>query len=241
MIRANTARRLCLLTALAAGAATLTACSGTHPGSDTVVTADTQRALTPAEALRDLKRGNERFVARRATGHDYLTQAEKTASAQHPKAIVLGCLDSRVPPEIVFDQGIGDIFVGRVAGNFENIDLLGSMEFGTAVVGSKLIVVLGHTSCGAVMGAIDQAQLGNLTQTLQEIEPAIASVPHSPADRTSKNTDFVNAVTEANVRKTVRDIQERSTVIADLVARGDLMVVGAIYDLHTGRVHWLES
>ncbi len=234
-------RRLTVL-AIAAGALAAGACShgGSHGTSD-VLTASEQRALTPSRVLSDLKRGNERFVAHRGTDYNYVAQAEKTASGQHPKAIILGCVDSRVPPEVIFDQGIGDVFVGRVAGNFENVDLLGSMEFATAVAGSKLIVVLGHTACGAVKGAIDQARLGNLTELLAEIEPAIGAVPHDPADRTSKNTDFVNAVIEANVRQTVRDIKDRSPVITDLVQRGDLMVVGAIYDLESGRVTWLDS
>jgi carbonic anhydrase len=237
----NATRRLALLT-LAAGALAASACSKAPlTRSADVLTRTEQQGLTPDLVLADLKRGNDRYVSGDTIHRDHIAQAERTASGQYPKAIILGCLDSRVPPEVVFDQGIGDIFVGRVAGNIENQDMVGSMEFGTAVAGSKLIVVLGHTSCGAVKGAIDRVELDNLTYLLAEIEPAIGAVPHTPAERTSKNTAFVDAVTAENVRLTVRDIQSRSPVIADLVKRGELRVVGAVYDLHTGRVHWLES
>ncbi len=224
-------------------AAALAGCAASHHGAEApvsagVMTQEAQRALTPDAVLADLKAGNERFVANRGMDRNWLGQARATASGQYPKAIVLGCLDSRVPPELVFDQGIGDIFVGRVAGNFENQDLVGSMEFGTAVAGSKLIVVLGHTSCGAVMGAIDRAQLGNLTAMLANIEPAVAS---TGGERASSNKDFVRRVTEENVRRTVRDIQSRSEVISGLVSEGKLRVVGAVYELESGRVRWLDN
>ncbi len=216
----------------------LSGCATTQMGSDSsVTTSEAQKSMTPDDVLADLKAGNDRFVSGDTRGYDYLTQAELTASGQYPKAIVLGCLDSRVPPEIVFDQGIGDIFVGRVAGNFENIDMLGSMEFGTVVAGSKLIVVLGHESCGAVKGAIDQAELGNLTATLANIDVNTSGVP---GERSSKNTALVESVTKANVKQTVRDIQLRSPVLADLVRKGELKVVGAMYDLDTGRVTWMD-
>lgn len=232
--------RLAILIA-ATAALTGVACSPSSERSADVLTRQEQQALTPDAVLADLKAGNRRYVSRNTINRDWAAQARHTAEGQYPKAIILGCVDSRVPPEFVFDQGIGDIFVGRVAGNCENIDMLGSMEFGTAIAGSKLIVVLGHTSCGAVKGAIDRAQLANLTELLAQIEPAVDAVAHEPSERTSKNLDFVNRVAEANVRMTVRDIQERSTVIAELVRRGDLKVVGAMYDLETGEVTWLES
>ncbi|HED54709.1 MAG TPA: carbonic anhydrase [Phycisphaerales bacterium] len=205
--------------------------------SGVVLTQQQQVSMTPDAALADLKAGNRRFVAGQTQGYDLLTQAKATASGQYPKAIILGCLDSRVPPEMVFDQGIGDIFVGRVAGNFENQDLLGSMEFGTKLAGSKLIVVLGHGSCGAVKGAIDQVELGNLTATLENINVDTSDIA---GERSSKNKTLVASVIESNVRQTVRDIQSRSPVIADLVEQGELKVVGAIYNLDTGRVSWLD-
>lgn len=206
------------------------------------MTAPMQQGMSPDMVLADLKAGNERFASRKATTQDWLVQASSTAMAgQFPKAIVLGCLDSRVIPEIAFDQGIGDLFVGRVAGNFENTDLLGSMEFGTVVAGSKLIVVLGHTSCGAVKGTIDRARLGNLTEMLTNIEPAVASVPTGTDGRTSADSEYVDRVVEANVRQTVRDIMTRSTVLSERVASGDLRIVGAVYDLSTGKVRWLDS
>lgn len=206
-----------------------------------VTTKAEQTALTPGEILDDLKAGNERFVAGRSTRQDWLAQAAQTArDGQYPKAIVLSCLDSRVPVEIVFDQGIGDVFVGRVAGNFENTDLLGSKEFGVAAAGAKLIIVLGHTSCGAVKGAIDSAELGNLTATLENIRPAVAAAGEMP-DMTSANDAWVARVTEANVRRTIADISARSPVLSGLVDRGELMIVGGVYDLATGKIDWLEG
>jgi carbonic anhydrase len=203
-----------------------------------VVTADAQAAMTPDAVLAELKAGNERFVSKKVIARDYLAQVNATAKGQYPKAIILGCLDSRVPPEVVFDQGIGDLFVGRVAGNFENVDMLGSMEFGTKLAGSKLIVVLGHTSCGAVKGAVAGAKLGNLTETLENLaEPLAEAKQKLGAD--ASNDALVDATTEANVRMTVRDILGRSEVMRDLVESGDLKVVGAIYDIATGKVRWL--
>lgn len=209
-------------------------------GVASVSTSASQGAATPDSVLAELKEGNRRFVAGRSTRYDWLGQTAATASGQHPKAIVLGCLDSRVIPEVAFDEGIGDLFVGRVAGNFENTDQLGSLEFGTAVAGAKLIVVLGHGSCGAVKGAIDQAQLGNLTAMLGEIEPAIEDVEVGSQGRTSKDAGSVARVVEANVRRTVADITKRSPVLAERVASGDLRVVGGVYDLGTGVVRWLD-
>lgn len=205
--------------------------------SSAVVTKDQQAAMTPDMVLADLKAGNKRFVSGKTRGYDLLGQVKATASGQYPKAIVLSCLDSRVPPEMVFDQGIGDIFVGRVAGNFENVDMLGSMEFGTAAAGSKLIVVLGHGSCGAVKGAVDDVKLGNLTATLANINVNPAGVP---GERSSSNTALVNKVIEDNVRQTVRDITGRSEVMAGLVRDGKLKVVGGIYDMETGEVVWID-
>jgi len=216
--------------------------SGGDGSVQRVLTAEAQQALTPAQIVADLKAGNARFAANKLTDFDYLAQVRGTAEGQHPKAVVLSCLDSRIPPEIIFDQGIGDVFVGRVAGNFENTDLLGSMEFATAVVGAGAIVVLGHTECGAVQGAADNAKLGNLTETLANITPAVEAVrakfPQGP--HTSKNREFVEAVAQENVRLTMRDITDRSPVLAERVVKGELVIVGGIYDVSTGSIQWLQ-
>jgi len=214
--------------------------SGMDPNADTVSKSE-QAAMTPDAVLADLKAGNARFVDGQLTLQDWLGQAETTAKGQYPKAVILGCVDSRVPVEIVFDQAIGDVFVARVAGNFVNDDILGSMEFGTAVAGSKLVVVLGHTSCGAVKGAIDGAELGHLTQLLAKIHPAIKAVVQADEDVSSSNTSLVNRVIEENVRLTVRAITEQSDVMAEAVKRGDLKVVGAVYDIESGIVTWLDE
>lgn len=207
-----------------------------------VLTAEAQKAMTPAQVVADLKAGNGRFVAGHGKGYDYAAQVRGTAEGQHPKAVVLSCLDSRVPPEIVFDQGIGDIFVGRVAGNFENTDMLGSMEFATVVAGAKAIVVLGHTKCGAIKGATDDAKLGNLTEMLVNIKPAVDAAKGKTAQGpfNSKNGVFVEAVAEENVRLTMRNITDRSPVLAERVAKGELVIVGGIYDLATGSIKWLN-
>lgn len=204
------------------------------------LTAEARSEMSPDRVLADLKAGNRRYVAGRSTDQDWLVQAEATADGQYPKAIVLSCLDSRVPTEIVFDQGIGDIFVGRVAGNFVNRDMLGSFEFGTAVAGAKVIVVLGHSSCGAVKGAIDQAELGNLTGTLANIEPAVEAAGDM-GERSSSNAALVDRVTEANVRKTMNDITAQSAVLAGLVSEGKLIIAGGVYDLSTGEIAWLDG
>jgi len=227
---------LAIAAALAA-AAGCSASSTPRVDPERVMTSRDQRSMTPDEALERLKEGNRRFVQGRHTPYDYLDQARETAGGQFPHSIVLGCLDSRVPVEAVFDQGIGDIFVGRVAGNFENTDLLGSMEFGTRLAGSRLIVVLGHSSCGAVKGAIAGAEMGNLTPTLANIRPAIQAVG---TEGSADDSRYVSRVVEANVRQTVRDIQSRSEIIRELIREGDLKVVGAVYDLGTGRVDWLD-
>lgn len=232
---------------LAVGASLLGGCATSSstmaPKSAAVTTKAMQQAMTPAMVLADLKAGNERFVAGRNTQQDWLGQAATTArDGQYPKAIVLSCLDSRVPPEVVFDQAIGDIFVGRVAGNFENVDTLGSMEFGTALSGAKAIVVLGHTECGAVKGAADNAQLGNLTATLANLAPAVeaAKAKMPGVSYNSKNHEFVQCVADANVRLTMQRIASRSPVLAERIAKGDLIIVGGMYDLHTGHIAWME-
>ncbi|MDX1547385.1 MAG: carbonic anhydrase family protein [Rhodothermales bacterium] len=204
-------------------------------------TQTTQAALTPAEALQMLKEGNERFVNGAMLERDLMAQVAQTAGGQYPFAVVLGCIDSRVPPELVFDQGIGDLFAPRIAGNFVNTDILGSMEFATAVAGSKVIVVLGHTSCGAVKGACDHVEMGNLTHTLSNLAPAVYAVSDEiEGPRDSSNKDFVDAVAHMNVEMTVQNILDRSPVMAGLVEDGELMVVGAMHDVETGRVTFFD-
>jgi len=219
-------------------AAVLVGCSqATEEPSAAVMTPDKQAAMTPDDVLADLKAGNERFVAGKSTRQDWLAQAATTArDGQYPKAIVLGCLDSRVPPEVVFDQAIGDIFVGRIAGNFENLEMIGSLEFGTKLAGAHLIVVLGHTSCGAVKGAVAGAELGNLTATLANIKVAMER-----AGTDKDAPDYIERVMKENVRQTRDDILSKSEVVASLVESGELKVVGAWYDLATGKVHWLDA
>ena len=208
-----------------------------------VLTADAQQALTPEQVLADLKAGNERVVAGKLTARDYMAQAEATAAGgQFPKATILSCVDSRVPVEIVFDQGIGDVFVGRVAGNVEDVNMVGSFEFATKVAGSKVIVILGHTSCGAIKGAADGVELGNLTELLNDFDEPIARADAATeGEANSSNAEFLNLAIEENVRQTIADLLDQSEVISDLVDSGDLLVVGGVYDLTTGRVNWLDS
>ena len=206
----------------------------------TVLDAAAQQALTPEEVLADLKAGNQRFVEGNLTQRDYMAQAEATAGGQYPKATILGCVDSRVPPEIIFDQGIGDVFVGRVAGNVEDVNLVGSMEFATKVAGSKVIVILGHSACGAIKGAADGVELGNLTELLNDFDGAIARAAETTGvEPSSSNEEFLNLAIEENVRQTIADILEQSPVISEMVDNGELLVVGGVYDLGTGRVDWL--
>jgi carbonic anhydrase len=204
-------------------------------------TAAEQKAMTPAQVLKSLMDGNKRYMAGNLTDPNVAKRIAATSGGQHPKAVILSCLDSRVPVEQVFDEGIGDIFVGRVAGNIENVDQLGSMEFATAAAGAKLVMVLGHQACGAVKGACDHVEMGNLTALLDNIEPAMEMVKGFPeAERNSKNPEFVAKVIEANVRKTVADIRERSEVLAGLEKEGKIMIVGAIYSLDDGSVTLLK-
>ncbi len=204
-------------------------------------TKETQAALNPAAAIALLKEGNERFVANKKADRDLLTQVKQTTSGQYPFATILSCIDSRVSAELVFDQGVGDIFSARVAGNIVNEDLLGSMEFACKLAGTKVVVVLGHTSCGAVKGACDDAKMGNLTTLLHKIKPAVRAVTE-PADenlRNSKNTAFVNQVAEKNVHLTIDDIRSLSPVLKDMEDNGEIAIVGAMYDISDGKVHFL--
>lgn len=205
-----------------------------------ILTADEQAALTPEKVLTMLENGNERFVAGTITSRDHSAQIRLAAEGQFPKAVVLSCLDSRVPVEDVFDRGIGDIFVARVAGNFENTDILGSMEFATKVAGAKVVLVLGHKDCGAVKATIDGAELGNITAMLQNIQPAVDAVPGFEGARTSSNLEFLNEVTEMNVRETVNRIRENSPLMREMEDAGEIRIVGALYDMTTGEVEILD-
>ena len=200
-----------------------------------------QDAISPAKALELLKEGNQRFTAKQQVERDLNLQVEQTSTGQFPFATVLSCIDSRVPAELVFDQGIGDIFSVRIAGNFVNADILGSMEFASKLAGTKLILVLGHTACGAVKGACDHAELGNLTGMLDNIAPAVDAivVPSAAAERTSANIDFVNAVGTKNVELTIDRIREESPVLAEMEQTGEIQIVGGMYDIATGKVNFL--
>ena len=195
--------------------------------------------MTPEKAIEKLKAGNRRFVEGAVHNRDLSAQAQKTASGQYPFAVVLSCLDSRSAPEIVFDQGVGDLFVARVAGNVISDDMLGSFEFGTKVSGAKVIVVMGHSACGAVMGACDGVELGHITGLLAKIMPAVDATPvAADAERNSANAEFVEAVTEANAKMQVADILRRSPIIKAAVDAGEVKVVPAIHNLSTGEVEF---
>ncbi len=205
-----------------------------------VFTPERQQNTTPDEAIALLKQGNERMLSGKSTNCDLVTQVKDTAAGQAPFAVILGCIDSRVSPELIFDQGVGDIFCARIAGNFVNTDIIGSLEFATKVAGAKAIVVLGHNNCGAIKGAIDKVQLGNLTAMLQNIEPAIESLGKLHGERDSHNHEFVQQAAIANAKLAAQNIQKRSEVMSDLIRAGQLRVVPAMHDLATGRVSWLN-
>ena len=205
-----------------------------------VLTAEKQSALTPEGILEDLKAGNERYVNNDLTARDFAAQAAKTAKGQYPEAVFLSCIDSRVPVEHVFDKGIGDVFVARVAGNFVNEDMLGSLEFSTAVAGSKVVVVMGHESCGAVKSAIDNVEMGNITAMLEKIKPAIEMTESFAGERSTANADYVAEVVNNNVRHTLSEIRDRSPIIEELEKNGDIVLVGAYYDLDTGKVTFMD-
>jgi carbonic anhydrase len=207
-------------------------------GSCDVFTKDTQSATTPEGALTRLKEGNARFVSGQTIHCDLRTQIQETASGQAPFAAILGCMDSRVPPELVFDQHLGDIFSVRIAGNFVNTDILGSLEYATKVAGAKLIVVLGHTDCGAVKGAVDHVKLGNLTATLASIRPVVLKMAGTEGVHTSKDKQFVQSVADQNAKDTAAQLTVRSDVIASLVKEHKLGIVSAMHDVRTGTISW---
>ena len=211
-----------------------------RPLVEEVLSKEEQAALTPDEVVKLLKDGNQRFVAGDLTVRDHSSMVRQAAGGQFPKAVVLSCIDSRVPVEDVFDRGIGDLFVARVAGNFENEDILGSMEFATKVAGAKVVLVLGHAACGAVKGAIDQVELGNITPMLENIEPAIVSLSSKYGERSSSNKELLGRVIDQNVVQTMEDIRKRSAILRELEENGDIKIIGGVYDLNTGRVTFFE-
>ncbi|MFK7749428.1 MAG: carbonic anhydrase family protein [Kordia sp.] len=203
-----------------------------------VQTKETQAVMTPESSIQALKDGNQRFVNNTQISRDLLDQVSDTSTGQYPFATVLSCIDSRVSSELIFDQGIGDIFSVRIAGNFVNEDILGSMEFACKLAGTKVIVVLGHTACGAVKGACDHARLGNLTALINKIEPAVEAVtePTDESLRNSKNISFVNTVAAKNVEMTIENIRKQSPVLADMERDEEIKIVGGMYDISNGKV-----
>jgi carbonic anhydrase len=231
----NLASSATLLAALVISAG----CSSIPDHAAPAQTKESQAAIPPTAALDRLKEGNWRFRTGNLLTRHFESQRKETAGGQHPFAIVLGCIDSRCAPEQVFDQGIGDIFSARIAGNVVNEDLLGSMEFACKVAGAKLITVLGHSKCGAVQGAANHVEMGNLTALLARIRPAVDAT--LPKDQTGKATpDQLAMITQANVERVVREIAERSPILAELQKSGKLKIVGGIYDLESGAVKFLE-
>ena len=205
-----------------------------------VMTKEQQAALTPDAVLQDFIEGNKRFNSGVTTIRDHSEQIRKAVPGQFPKAVVLSCLDSRVPVEDVFDQGLGDIFVGRVAGNFVNEDLLGSMEFACKVAGAKLILVMGHQHCGAVKSAIDDVKLGNITAMLAKIKPAVQMSQDFAGEKTSKNDEFVEHVSENNVKYAMQQIREKSPILKEMENKGEIKIVGAFYRLTDGTLEFVK-
>lgn len=200
------------------------------------LTKEMQTAITPLMALELLQEGNKRFVNNLKVNRNLLQQANETSDGQHPFAVILSCIDSRTSAELIFDQGLGDIFSVRIAGNIINEDILGSMEFGCKVAGSKIIVVLGHTKCGAVKGACDHVEMGNLTALLSKIRPAVDDEETITQNRNSNNTEFVEKVSVINVKRTVKSILQRSPILKEMIEKGEIGIVGGTHDITTGQV-----
>jgi carbonic anhydrase len=193
--------------------------------------------MTPDDIVAVMKKGNERFRVGKESPHNYLAQQKASAKGQYPAAVILSCIDSRAPAETIMDLGIGDVFNARVAGNIANDDILGSMEFACKLAGAKVVLVMGHTACGAIKGAIDTAQLGNLTGLLTKIRPAVEATQYS-GERSSKNYAFVDAVARKNVELAMADIRKRSAVLAELESAKTVKIVGSMYNLETGVVEF---
>ena len=208
--------------------------------SAAVMTKEMQASITPDRALQMLEEGNARFVSGQMVHRDYIQKVRLTSEDQYPFAVILGCLDSRQSAEILFDQGIGDIFVARVAGNVLNDDILGSLEFATKVAGAKLIAVVGHSNCGAVKGAVDDVELDHLTGLLRKIKPAVESVGSPGEKHTSKDLAFVDKVAAENAKRVAQEMRSRSRTLRDLIDAGNLKVVSGMYEISTGRVTFAD-
>ncbi|WP_066963283.1 carbonic anhydrase family protein [Microbulbifer sp. Q7] len=237
-----TSRRQAMKTALAAGAASLAAGAGLMSFSGVsfaaALTQKERDAMSPDDVIAMLKEGNERFRSGKMEQHDYLAQKRASATGQYPAAAILSCIDSRTPAEILLDMGLGESFNARVAGNICNDDIIGSLEFACAAAGSKVILVMGHTACGAVKGAIDNVKLGKLTGLLDQIQPAVKATDYE-GDRSSKNEAFVDLVAANNVRRSIKQIRTQSAVLSKLEKEGKIKMVGAMYHLSDGRLEIL--
>ena len=205
------------------------------------LTKERQAAITPEMALELLKEGNKRFVNNLKVNRNLLQQANETSDGQHPFAVILSCIDSRTSAELIFDQGLGDIFSVRIAGNIINEDILGSMEFGCKVAGAKIIVVLGHTKCGAVKGACDHVEMGNLTALLTKIRPAVDDELTTTQNRNSGNSEFVEKVATINVKRTVKSIIERSMILEHMLENKEIGIIGGTHDIATGQVTFFDA
>lgn len=205
------------------------------------LTREMQAAITPSQALELLKEGNKRFVNNLKVNRNLLQQANETSDGQFPFAVILSCIDSRTSAELIFDQGLGDVFSVRIAGNILNEDILGSMEFACKVAGSKIIVVLGHTRCGAIKGACDHVEMGNLTALLTKIRPAVEDETATKENRNSKNPEFVENVSTINVKRTVKSITERSTILKEMLQNGEIAIIGGSHDITSGQVNFFDD
>lgn len=205
------------------------------------LTQEMQASMTSDCAIKVLKEGNQRFVSNLSLNRNLLQQVNETADGQYPFATILSCIDSRTTAELIFDQGLGDIFSIRIAGNIVNEDILGSMEFACKVAGSKLIMVLGHTNCGAIKGACDHVEMGNLTTLLEKIQPAIELEKSGKGNSDSNNLDFVNSVARKNIFHSMEEIKSRSTVLRQMIEQGSIALVGGLYDVNTGNVDFFDS
>ncbi|WP_291143685.1 carbonic anhydrase family protein [Flavobacterium sp. UBA7680] len=215
-------------------------CPETPALRERIITAKEQAALTPEAVIKSLKEGNALFVANNVTARDHSAMVRNAVQGQFPKAVILSCLDSRIPVEDVFNKGIGDLFVGRVAGNFANTDLLGSMEFGCKLMGAKVVIVLGHESCGAITSAINNnVTLGNLPAMLENIRPAVTNSQDFSGDKTSANKEFVAYVSKNNVLNTIKVIREKSPTLKEMEDKGQIKIVGAYYNMSSGKVDFL--
>lgn len=230
----HVSRRAILGASTAAAACTL---GLSLPAFADALTAEQRAKMSPNDILEAMRRGNARFASGERKNRNYLAEQRASASGQHPAAVILSCIDSRAPAEVIMDLGLGDIFNARVAGNILNDDIAGSLEFATKLAGAKVILVMGHTSCGAIKGAIDGAQLGNLTGLLAKIRPAVEATTYSGA-RTSKDAKFVDAVARKNVELTMGRLQETSPVIRELVASKSVVIAGGMYDLATAKIEF---